>query len=135
MTLDTERDHLITATLASVAYQTVELVEAISRDGADVVRLRVGHLLLGHLFKAVNAVGLEAAILEARAAASAATDEDPEVAFGIDAFGTITAGHFRSLNTGGEAFVGDGDRGISAIGTERLSCLLRPEPPVAPPAS
>ena len=41
MTLDTERDHLITATLASVAYQTVELVEAITRDGADVGRLRV----------------------------------------------------------------------------------------------
>jgi glycerol kinase len=41
MTLDTQRDHLITATLASVAYQTVELVEAISRDGADVGRLRV----------------------------------------------------------------------------------------------
>ncbi|TNF79937.1 MAG: glycerol kinase [Gammaproteobacteria bacterium] len=41
MTLDTERDHLITATLASVAYQTVELVEAITADGADVGRLRV----------------------------------------------------------------------------------------------
>lgn len=41
MTLDTQRDHLITATLASVAYQTVELVEAIARDGADVGRLRV----------------------------------------------------------------------------------------------
>lgn len=41
MTLDTERDHLITATLASVAYQTVELVDAIARDGADVGRLRV----------------------------------------------------------------------------------------------
>ena len=41
MTLDTERDHLITATLASVAYQTVELVEAVARDGADVGRLRV----------------------------------------------------------------------------------------------
>jgi glycerol kinase len=41
MTLDTERDHLITATLASVAYQTVELVEAITRDGADVGQLRV----------------------------------------------------------------------------------------------
>ncbi len=41
MTLDTRRDHLITATLASVAYQTVELVEAIGKDGADVGRLRV----------------------------------------------------------------------------------------------
>ena len=41
MTLDTERDHLITATLASVAYQTVELVEAVTLDGADVGRLRV----------------------------------------------------------------------------------------------
>jgi glycerol kinase len=41
MTLDTQRDHLITATLASVAYQTVELVEAIARDGADIDALRV----------------------------------------------------------------------------------------------
>lgn len=41
MTLDTRRDHLITATIASVAYQTVELVEAMTLDGAEVGRLRV----------------------------------------------------------------------------------------------
>ncbi|MGE0624689.1 MAG: glycerol kinase GlpK [Pseudomonadales bacterium] len=41
MTLDTRRDHLITATLASVAYQTAELIEAITADGAAVGRLRV----------------------------------------------------------------------------------------------
>ncbi len=41
MTLDTRRDHLITATLASVAYQTAELVEAVMADGADVAQLRV----------------------------------------------------------------------------------------------
>ena len=41
MTLDTHRDHLITATLASVAYQTVDLIDAITLDGADVARLRV----------------------------------------------------------------------------------------------
>ena len=41
MTLDTSRDHLITATLASVAYQSVELAEAVAADGADIERLRV----------------------------------------------------------------------------------------------
>lgn len=41
MTLDTHRDHLITATIASVAYQTVDLIDAITLDGADVARLRV----------------------------------------------------------------------------------------------
>jgi glycerol kinase len=41
MTLDTSRDHLITATLASVAYQSVELAEAVAADGADIDRLRV----------------------------------------------------------------------------------------------
>jgi len=41
-----------------------------------------------------------------------------QVAFGFQAFGTTTAGHFRSLNAGGEAFVGDGIRGITATGTE-----------------
>jgi len=41
MTLDTHRDHLITATLASVAYQTEELVRAMAADGADLRKLRV----------------------------------------------------------------------------------------------
>lgn len=41
MTLDTSRDHLITATLASVAYQSAELVEAMAADGVALARLRV----------------------------------------------------------------------------------------------
>jgi glycerol kinase len=41
LTLDTHRDHLITATLASVVYQTCDLIDAISADGAAVDRLRV----------------------------------------------------------------------------------------------
>jgi glycerol kinase len=41
MTLDTSRDQLITATLASVAYQTAGLVDAMDADGAAVERLRV----------------------------------------------------------------------------------------------
>lgn len=41
MTLDTQRDHLITATVASVAYQTAELVDAMALDGAETGRLRV----------------------------------------------------------------------------------------------
>ncbi|MEM8767856.1 MAG: glycerol kinase GlpK [Pseudomonadota bacterium] len=41
MTLDSSRDDLITATLSSVAYQTVDLIEAANRDGAAVERLRV----------------------------------------------------------------------------------------------
>ncbi len=41
MTLDTHRDHLITATLASVAYQTEELLSAMVADGVSVSRLRV----------------------------------------------------------------------------------------------
>ncbi len=41
LTLDTHRDHLITATLASVAYQSVELVDAVCADGVEVDRLRV----------------------------------------------------------------------------------------------
>ena len=41
MTLDTNRDHLITATLASVAYQSAGLIDAVTGDGADVHRLRV----------------------------------------------------------------------------------------------
>ena len=40
-TLDTHRDHLITATLASVAYQTEELLSAMVADGVSVSRLRV----------------------------------------------------------------------------------------------
>lgn len=41
MTLDTNRDHLITATLASVAYQTSELIAAMTGDGATLDCLRV----------------------------------------------------------------------------------------------
>ena len=41
MSLDTSRDDLITATLASVAYQSTDLLAALARDGAGVTRLRV----------------------------------------------------------------------------------------------
>jgi glycerol kinase len=41
ITLDTNRDQLVTATLASVAYQTEELLAAMAADGAPVQRLRV----------------------------------------------------------------------------------------------
>jgi len=41
LTLDTDRDQLVTATLASVAYQSEELVSAMLRDGAQLARLRV----------------------------------------------------------------------------------------------
>jgi len=41
ITLDTHRDHLITATLASVAYQSEELVRAMALDGAKLTNLRV----------------------------------------------------------------------------------------------
>jgi glycerol kinase len=41
MTLDTGRDQLITATLASVAYQSAELISAMMADGAELSRLRV----------------------------------------------------------------------------------------------
>ena len=41
LTLDSTRDHIVTATLASVAYQTAELLEAMAGDGAAVERLRV----------------------------------------------------------------------------------------------
>jgi len=41
LTLDTSRDQLVTATLASVAYQTEELITAMAADGAPVARLRV----------------------------------------------------------------------------------------------
>ncbi|MEZ5551632.1 MAG: glycerol kinase GlpK [Pseudomonadales bacterium] len=41
LTLDTNRDHLITATLASVAYQSAELVDAMAADGVALAGLRV----------------------------------------------------------------------------------------------
>jgi glycerol kinase len=41
LTLDAHRDHLITATLASVAYQSAELKNAVAEDGAAIHRLRV----------------------------------------------------------------------------------------------
>jgi glycerol kinase len=41
LTLDTNRDQLITATLESVAFQSAELLEALARDGAAVKGLRV----------------------------------------------------------------------------------------------
>jgi glycerol kinase len=41
LTLDSNRDQLITATLCSVAYQTEELLAAMAADGAPVARLRV----------------------------------------------------------------------------------------------
>jgi len=41
MTLDTHRDQLITATLASVAYQTADLVSAMQADRAELTSLRV----------------------------------------------------------------------------------------------
>ncbi len=41
MTLDTDRDHLITATLSSVGYQTMDLVSAMQADGASLAGLRV----------------------------------------------------------------------------------------------
>ncbi len=41
LTLDSSRDQVVTATLASVAYQTEELLAAMAADGAPVARLRV----------------------------------------------------------------------------------------------
>jgi glycerol kinase len=41
MTLDTGRDEIVTATLASVAYQSADLVAAMRADGADLRSLRV----------------------------------------------------------------------------------------------
>ena len=41
LTLDTNRDHLITATLASVAYQSADLVQAMVADGIELERLRI----------------------------------------------------------------------------------------------
>lgn len=41
LTLDTSRDHLITATLASVAYQSAELVDAMAADGVALAGVRV----------------------------------------------------------------------------------------------
>jgi glycerol kinase len=41
LTLDSDRDQLITATLSSVAYQSEELLMAMAADGAPVERLRV----------------------------------------------------------------------------------------------
>ena len=41
LTLDSTRNHIVTATLQSVAYQTVELLAAMAGDGAAVDRLRV----------------------------------------------------------------------------------------------
>jgi glycerol kinase len=41
LSLDTSRDDLITATLASVAYQSADLLAALAADGAAVTRLRV----------------------------------------------------------------------------------------------
>ncbi len=41
LTLDTSVEQIVTATLASVGYQTAELLEALARDGAPVTTLRV----------------------------------------------------------------------------------------------
>jgi glycerol kinase len=41
LSLDSSRDDVIAATLASVAYQTADLLEALARDGARVTRMRV----------------------------------------------------------------------------------------------
>jgi glycerol kinase len=41
LTLDSDRDQIVTATLCSVAYQTEELLAAMAADGAAVARLRV----------------------------------------------------------------------------------------------
>lgn len=41
LSLDTSRDDLITATLASVAYQSADLLASLGSDGAKVTRLRV----------------------------------------------------------------------------------------------
>ena len=41
LTLDSTREHIVTATLQSVAYQTADLLQAMADDGAAVDRLRV----------------------------------------------------------------------------------------------
>jgi len=41
LTLDSDRDQVVTATLCSVGYQTADLLAAMARDGAPVERLRV----------------------------------------------------------------------------------------------
>ena len=41
LSLDSSRDDVVAATLASVAYQTADLLESLARDGARVTRLRV----------------------------------------------------------------------------------------------
>jgi len=43
---------------------------------------------------------------------------DGQIAFGLEGIGTIAGGHFRDLDSSGEAFVAGGDRGISGFGTE-----------------
>ena len=41
LTLDSDRDHILTAFLQGVVFQTQELVEAMNTDGAEVARIRV----------------------------------------------------------------------------------------------
>jgi len=41
LTLDSQRDHVLTAFLQSVVFQTQELLQAMQRDGADITQLRV----------------------------------------------------------------------------------------------
>jgi glycerol kinase len=48
LTLDSDRDDLITATLASVAYQSADLLAALDRDGAPVTQLRVDGGMVGN---------------------------------------------------------------------------------------
>jgi glycerol kinase len=48
LTLDSNRDHLIAATLASVAYQSSDLLAALARDGAPVTCLRVDGGMVGN---------------------------------------------------------------------------------------
>jgi len=48
LTLDSNRDDLIAATLASVAYQSADLLGALARDGAPVTQLRVDGGMVGN---------------------------------------------------------------------------------------
>jgi len=48
LTLDSNREHIVTATLASVAYQTEALAQALARDGCAISELRIDGGMVGN---------------------------------------------------------------------------------------
>ena len=100
LTLDTDKDHIVTAVLQAVGYQTEELLNAMAADGAAVTQLRIdgGMVVNDHLCQFLADV-LDVEVQR---------PQDVETtALGAAVLAKIGAGHFANLDEAADAWALD----------------------------